>query len=51
MGARSKELNVNRVGPEIGLVGLGLNVAFAAVLWQTLRRGMVDYRPRSAKAC
>jgi membrane protease YdiL (CAAX protease family) len=35
-------------GPEIGLVGLALNVAYAAVLWLTLSRGRAVQRSQAA---
>jgi hypothetical protein len=31
--------NTGVFGPEVGLVGLALNVAFAAVLWVSATRG------------
>jgi membrane protease YdiL (CAAX protease family) len=34
-------------GPEVGLVGLALNLAFAAVLWLGVNRGRLSDRPES----
>lgn len=37
-------------GPEIGLVGLGLNIAFAAVLWMSYGRGVAIQPTQSTAA-